>query len=119
MELKRLKREVLRRHADELEAVLGEEKMLEADAATTVARFHELVTMQVCGDEPDDEMRYRCENSTLQAKAVPQTVLRWLSAYCSGFGTHVCVRARAYVCVCVCVCVCVWCVVCVCTLQTK
>ena len=82
--------------------------MLEADAATTVARFHELVTMQVCGDEPDDEMRYRCENSTLQAKAVPQTVLRWLSAYCSGFGTHVCVRARAYVCV-----------VCVCTIQTK
>lgn len=59
MELSRLKREVLHRHADELEAVLGPEKMLAAEEATTVARFHELVTMQVCGDEPDDDMRYR------------------------------------------------------------
>ena len=62
MELSRLKREVLYRHADELEAVLGEAKMIAADDATTVARFHELITMQVCGDEPDDEMRYRCDN---------------------------------------------------------
>ena len=54
-----MKREVLHRHADELEAVLGPEKMLAAEEATTVARFHELVTMQVCGDEPDDDMRYR------------------------------------------------------------
>lgn len=60
MELSRLKREVLHRHTDELEDVLGQARMLAADAATTVARFHELITMQVCGDEPDDEMRYRC-----------------------------------------------------------
>lgn len=69
--------------------------MLEADAATTVARFHELVTMQVCGDEPDDEMRYRCENSTLQTKALPQAALRWWSAYCSAM----CVREHARACV--------------------
>lgn len=58
MELEKLKVEVLHRHADELEAALGEEKVQEAEGSKTVGRFHELVTMQVCGDEPDDDMRY-------------------------------------------------------------
>ncbi len=110
MELNRLKREILYRHADELEAVLGSEKMLEADSATTVARFHELVTMQVCGDEPDDEMRYRCESSALTGKGRASSIaIHALDAHCSVFGicACVCVRAcvRARVCVCVCVCV--------------
>jgi hypothetical protein len=115
MELNRLKREILYRHADELEAVLGSEKMLEADSATTVARFHELVTMQVCGDEPDDEMRYRCESSALTGKAAPHALPYMLWMLTAAFSAYVpvcvcvrvCVRACVRACVCVCVCVCV------------
>ena len=96
MELNRLKREILHRHADELEAVLGSEKMLEADSATTVARFHELVTMQVCGDEPDDEMRYRCESSALTDKGrVRASATHALSSHSSVFGVRVCVPVCA------------------------
>ena len=58
MELSRLKREVLHRHADELEATLGVAAVEAADAAATVSRFHELITMQACGDEPDDSVQF-------------------------------------------------------------
>jgi hypothetical protein len=53
-QLGRLKREVLGRHATVLEEELGVDAVAQAMRVSTVAQFHEAVTMQVCGDEPDD-----------------------------------------------------------------
>ena len=46
-ELESLKRNVLARHADEIESALGKATLTKAGNATTCAQFHEAVTMQV------------------------------------------------------------------------
>lgn len=54
IELDKVKREVLMRHANVLETVLGQNEVKAALETTTVADFHQAVTMKACGDEPDD-----------------------------------------------------------------
>ena len=79
LELRVLQRFVLARHADEIQSQLGEEAITKASKAGSVAQFMETVSMQMCGDEPDDEMRYSdyltAHSTTHLANSIERPVL--------------------------------------------